>query len=98
MLSLVDRVYIVQDRDEDKVNKNGETYNPGANHADRLAKYVNEGRTREAKIILPPEGYKDANDVAQAGLLKEWLSEFKVEPSLNTAQAGLRGSVPTLPY
>jgi hypothetical protein len=77
----VSHVYIIADRDPDKQDRNGEWYNPGMDNARRMRSALD--RRYGTSIILPPEGFKDSNDVAVAGELGRWLyRDYKIEPTL----------------
>lgn len=70
-LSHVEQVIFIKDNDKFKIAPNGELFRPGDRIAEQFAKKVN----RPVKILSPYPEFKDVGDMAQAGVLKQWLQE-----------------------
>jgi len=70
-------VYIIQDNDESKIRSDGTTFNPGEENAKNIFNALGRGT-----IIVPPHGYKDANDLIVAGEIGDFMSLYGIQPLL----------------
>jgi hypothetical protein len=81
ILSLIPQVFVIQDIDKDMQRADGSIVNPGVMYAEATAGEINK-RIQRAKIIKPPDGFKDANEVVVAGEVKNWLEQIGISPIL----------------
>lgn len=75
----VDKIYIVQDNEPDRIRPDGTIYNPGRDYAYKL--YNEIGRPGDTQIIKPPDDLKAADDVVQAGFVHKWMETYGMEPT-----------------
>lgn len=78
MLKGVKELIIVQDNDKDKTRRDGSVFNPGAEYARRAIEV--SGRVSGVRVIRPPDGYKDADDVVMYGDAQKWMESCGIEP------------------
>lgn len=75
--------YVVMHNDPDKQRPDGTWFNPGRDHAYRLVEQLTGGMSdATVQIIRVPAGFKDLNDMAKAGQLKDFLASapFRIYP------------------
>lgn len=78
-LTGVERLYIVQDNEPDKVRPDGSRHNAGREYALRALALSGRRLGHDAFIITPPDGYKGADDAAKAGLAHDWMKSLGIE-------------------
>lgn len=71
---------IVQDNDPDKIKPDGTKHNAGRAYALRAVEISGRRLGQGVRIIRPPEGFKDADEVVKAGIHHEWLGSLGIEP------------------
>lgn len=77
----VKEIVVVQDRDTSRKDlRTGQLVNAGEMIARNTL--IASGRTLgvNARIILPPEGFRDADEVVRAGLAHEWMATHGLSP------------------
>lgn len=69
--SRVGQIIFIKDNDKPKIDANGNMFCAG----DRIAEQFQKKLNRPVKILSPYPEFKDVGDMAQAGVLKQWLQE-----------------------
>lgn len=75
-------ILVVADNDPNQV-VHGKVVNSGMNHALKIVNRMNSLRPGLAHVLVPPDGYKDANDMHIDRVLESWLHNAGIEKTLH---------------